>query len=457
LAEILRKSLLHTYGIADFAFVLMVNMEVYYFSAFLTDYARFSLKTVGWILFTTSFFDIGCALAAGIILQKVTLKFGGKYRSWFLVGPPAVAVLFLLQFTKIGSDALAAIIITFGFLSSHLIWNVLVTAGGAMVGRLSPLPRERTVLSASRAQGMSAAGLVFSATALPMMMYFSGFTNDVTGITITVGIYNLLMIFGYWYIFKITAGKDPYDEAVTGSTGNGNGPSIREILAFSFKNPPLWGLMMAEVFRNSYVLILTAFAYYYFKYVLNEFTLLSFFILAISVARLSGTLVASWVGNRIGKRTTYWLSLVLAAAGFGQAIFFSENVWGFTAVFCIASMLGIVAGSMSSVLFSDTVVYGEWKTGRNNRAFIMSLQSLTIKLAIFIRAGVVALGLPAIGFKANALPMEGVVDGIRSIMIFAPAAACAVSALIFFLGYRIDEEKVLRMQDEIEARKPAGV
>jgi len=166
--------------------------------------------------------------------------------------------------------------------------------------------------------------------------------------------------------------------------------------------------------------------------------------------------VASWVGNRIGKRTTYWLALVLAAAGFSQAIFFSDNVWGFTAIFCVASMLGIIAGSLSTVLFSDTVVYGEWRTGRNNRAFIMSLQSLTIKLAIFIRAGAVALGLPAIGFEANVIPGEGMVDGIRSIMIFAPAAACAISALLFFLGYRIDEERVLRMQDEIKIRKPAG-
>ena len=130
MAENLKKSLLYTYGIADFAFVLMVNMEVYYFSAFLTDYARFPLGTVGWILFTTSFFDIGCALAAGIILQKVTLKFGGKYRSWFLVGPPAVAVLFLLQFTKFGNDTLAAVIIVTGFSNLRLAMNRLIPTGG---------------------------------------------------------------------------------------------------------------------------------------------------------------------------------------------------------------------------------------------------------------------------------------------------------------------------------------
>jgi len=453
MVEELRKSLLYTYGIADLAFVLMVNMEVYYFSAFLTDYAQFTLPLVSLILIVTAVVDIPCALVAGVILQKVTLRFGGRYRSWFLAGPPVVAVLFLLQFTKIGDDTLAAVIIIFGFLSSHLIWNVVVTASGAMLGRLSSLPQERTILSASRAQGMSAAGLIFSVTAMPMMMFFSARTNDITGITITVGVYNFLMIFGYWYIFRMTEGKDPYDEVTLGQTQKETGLSVREMVVLAVTNPPLVGLIFAEIFRSSYILIITAYAFYYFKYVINELAYMSFFILAISIARLSGTIVASWLGNKVGKRNIYWTSLVLAAAGFVMAIFWSDNVWIFTSIFCISSMLGMIAGSMSTVLFSDSVIYGEWKTGKNNRAFIMALQSFSIKVAILIRNGVLALGLSIIGFEANIVPTQGVVDGIRSIMIFAPTVACVVSALLFFWGYRIDDAQVLRMQNEIDARK----
>ena len=454
MVERLKKSLLYTYGIADLAFVLMVNMEVYFFPAFLTDHAQFSLSLSGRILGITSAIDIVFALVAGILLQKLTLKFGGKYRSWFLVGPPVVAALFLLQFTKIGSDSIAATIIILGFISSHLIWNIVVTAGGSMVGRLSHLPNEQTILSTSRAQGISVAGLIFSATAVPMMLFFSTQTSDIVGITITVGVYSVLMIFGYWYIYRMTAGRDPYDEADSDSVQGNAGPSIWSMLVLPLKNPPLMLLIVAEIFRNSYVLIITAYAHYYFKYVLNEYALMSYFILAISIARLSGTVVASWIGIRIGKRNTYWMSLIAAAVGFGAAVFCSENAWSFTLVFCIASMLGMIAGSMSTALFSDTVVYGEWKTGRNMRAFTIALQSFAIKVAVLIRNAVVALGLSAIGFIANATdPASGVIEGIRSIMIFAPAAACTVAALLFFLGYKIEDSHVLRMQEEIVARR----
>ena len=204
--EKLSKSLLYTYGVADLCFTLMINMELYFFAAFLTDYAQFSLMTVGKILGLTGFLDILCALAGGAILQKTTLNYGGKYRSWFLIGPPILAPLFILQFTKIGSNGTAAIIVMTGFIASHLLFNVVFSANGAMVGRLSSLPEERTILSASRSQGMSAAGLIFSATAAPMLAFFAARTDKITGFTITISVYAFMMVLGYWYIYKLTAG-----------------------------------------------------------------------------------------------------------------------------------------------------------------------------------------------------------------------------------------------------------
>jgi Na+/melibiose symporter-like transporter len=108
---------------------------------------------------------------------------------------------------------------------------------------------------------------------------------------------------------------------------------------------------------------------------------------------------------------------------------------------------------MNTALYSDTVIYGEWKTGKNIRAFIMALLVLPIKTGVFIRSAIIAVGLTAIGFAANQDPTPEVVSGIRAIMTFAPAAACAIAAIIFSLGYRIEDKNVLKMQDEIAARK----
>lgn len=449
----LNKSLLYTYGIADLGFVLIANMELYFFSAFLTDYAEFSLSITGYILGFTSLADIVFALVGGVILQKVTLMYGGKYRSWFLVGPPVVAVLFILQFTKIGTILSAAIIIGFGFLASHLIWNIVFTASASMVGRLSQSPDERTILSVSRAQGMSAAGIIFGITCLPMIDLFTSHTNGIAGFSLASAVYAILMFLGYLYIYKMTSGMDPYDETISDAGAKAPRQSVFEMVGLALRNPPLLLLILAEVFRNSYIFILASFAVYYFKYVLDNLAFLSVFILAISISRLLGTFAATWIGLKIGKRHSYWIFLVLTAIVFASGKFFGGTAWSFTIVFCVGSLLGMVAGSMSTALFSDTVIYGEWKTGKNIRAFTMALQTFPIKVGVLIRSGVITFGLMAIGFVANTEPTPRVVEGISSIMSFTPAIACIISAGIFYFGYHIEDNHILRMEEEISARK----
>ena len=453
MTEKLNKSLLYTYGIGDLGFVLITNMELFFFAAFLTDYADFSLSITGYILGFTSLADIVFALVGGIILQKITLKYGGKYRSWFLVGPPVVAVLFILQFSKIGSTLSAALIIVLGFTLSHLIWNIVFTSSASMVGRLGQSTDERTILSASRAQGMSAAGILFSVTSLPIINFFTSHTGEIAGFSLASAVYALLMVLGYLYIYVMTSGRDPYDETISNTDTKAPKQSVFEIVGLVFKNPPLILLITAEVFRNSYILILASFAIYYFKYVLDDLAFLTYFILAISISRLLGTFAAAWIGVKIGKRRSYWIFLVLTAIVFASGKFLGGTTWSFTIIFSVGSLLGMVATSMSTALFSDTVVYGEWKTGKNIRAFTMALQTFPIKIGVLIRSGVITFGLMAIGFVANTEPTPKVVEGISSIISFTPAIVCIISAGLFYFGYPIEDKHILRMEKEVLTRK----
>ena len=352
----------------------------------------------------------------------------------------------------IRADLTAALIVVFGFVASHLLFNVVFAASASMVGRMSQLPDERTVLSASRAQGMSAAGLIFSATAVPMILYFGARTSKSAGVSITVGVYTCLMVLGYLYVYKITSGKDPYDEAAADPRRE-SGQPLAQIIGLVFKNPPLLFLILTQMFSSTGFFIVTAFAYYYFAYVLNDPAFLSRFILAISIARLIGTFAAPWIGIRMGKRNSYWIFLALAAVGFASARFLHETAWSFTLTCCISAMFVSIAGALNTALFSDTVVYGEWRTGKNIRAFTMGLMNLPIKAGVLLRSAVLSVGLMMIGFVANAVPTPLVTEGISSIMTLTPAAVYAIAAAVFYLGYRIQESDVTQMQDEIAARK----
>jgi Na+/melibiose symporter-like transporter len=452
----LGKLLLYTYGVPDLFFGLLIAMEMYFFPLFLTDYVQFSILLTGQILWITGLLDMACTLGGGILLQKTELKFGGKYRSWFLAGPAIAVPLFVLQFTKIGNDRLAAVIIIIGFVASHLLFNVIYAAGGVMVGRISQRQDEITLMSASRAQGMSASGIVFSATSLPMIMFFGRHTSNIFGHTLAVIIYAILMIAGYWYLYRMTSGMDPYDKIMPDNVTKKSPYTIREIAALMFRNPPLLFLVLAETSRNTYLFIVMGFAVYYFKYVLNNMAFVSIFILANSISGLIGTFAGSWIGVKLGKRSAYWSCLVLAGISFASARYWGGSAWGFTLIFCIASMFGMVAGSMSTALFTDSGIYGEWKSGRDIRAFIMAVGNLPIKTGVFIRSAVFSLGLTAIGFVANTKPSPSAASGILSIMTLAPAAACLLAAGIFYFGCRLEDSEILRMQQEIANRKTAA-
>ena len=196
-----------------------------------------------------------------------------------------------------------------------------------------------------------------------------------------------------------------------------------------------------------------AFAFYYFTNVLKNLAFMSVFLLATSIALLIGAFASTWIGIRIGKCGCCWIFLVLSAVTFASATFLGQTAWGLTIIFSVACFFGNIAGSMNTALFSDSVIHGEWKTGKNIRAFTMVLLNFPVKLAILVRSAVVTLGLVAIGFVANAVPAPSVVDGINPIMIFAPAATCVLAALIFYYGYKIEGQQVLETQDEIAARR----
>jgi len=294
--------------------------------------------------------------------------------------------------------------------------------------------------------------LIFAGAGPFMIAFFGTRTSNVIGYTLSIAVFGILMILGYLYIYKISAVADLSANRVIHTEDKETKKTLGEIAGLVFRNPPLLLLMIAETFRNTCIFLLQSFAFYYFGYVLNNSDFLSSFILAISVASLFGTVIAAWIGVKIGKRNAYWITLILGAFVFLSASLIETNTWSFTIIFSVGCMLGMIAGSMITALFADTVVYGEWKTGKNIQAFIMSLLMLPVKFGLLIRYGIMQVGLIIIGYIANTAPTPEVVKGISSIMIYAPAVTSAIAAVIFYFGYRIDEKDVLRMQDEIAAR-----
>ncbi len=454
MTEKLKKSLLYTYGIGDLCFTLLVCMEVYFFTLFLTDYAKFSMITCNVIVYATGIGDIVCALLAGVVLQKVSFKSGGKYRPWLIIAPPLVVLLFLFQFSKVGGEALAAAIIIIGFLASHLFWNVGYGAIGGLMGSITQDPDERTILSSSRAQGQSAGNLLFSFTGAKMVPIFTVGIGLVYGFSLTILIFGIVMILGYFYLYKMSANTRAAEmEATPAETAAADKRSVWEMVALVFRNPPLLFLILCETFRNTCLFFILSFAAYYFNNVLKNEAFLWIFILGNGIGTLLGAFASPWIGVKLGKRHSYGLACIISGLIYFSVAFIDPNTWSFTIIFTIAAMIGCASQAMSGALFVDTSVYGEYKTGKNILGFTMSMMMLPIKFGLLIGRGIIMTGLVMIGYVGGAEPTPEVANGIRTLMAYAPAITSILAAIIFYLGYRIKDTDIVRIQGELAAKK----
>jgi GPH family glycoside/pentoside/hexuronide:cation symporter/glucuronide carrier protein len=450
--RILKKSVINLYGLPSFGFQFFVNMEVFFFAAFLTDFAKIPVALAGTVLMVTSIFDIVWVPTAGVILEKSSMRWG-RYRSWLLIGPPLAAAFFVLQFSKIGNPTLNAILVSIGFIVSHLIWNIFYAGHVAMNNSMTTEREDRISMASNRGMFNALGAIAFSMVGAKAIQQL-GSGNQALGCTLTVVISGILMILCYWALFALTK-EYAYHPGANAAIERKDKMPIGEMLKQILINPPLIGLLLAELGRYLGRFIIFGLAFYYFKYVVNNLAVIAIFFTGLNVVAFFGAMATAPIAKKIGERTTYILSLSLFIAGLLIVWLLPMNYISFMVVMFVAYLGYGMPDALGVAMYSATVDYGEWKTGKNARGFIMSLISFPIKSAIFIRSVVITSILVSAGYVADMAPTPELINGIKTGIALVPALFIGVGLLIIVVLYKITPQKHKEMQADILARGPA--
>jgi GPH family glycoside/pentoside/hexuronide:cation symporter/glucuronide carrier protein len=446
----LKKSIINLYGLPSFGFQFFVNMEIFFFAAFLTDFAKIPVAAAGTILMITSIFDIVWVPTAGVILEKSSMRWG-RYRSWLLIGPPLAAAFFVLQFSKIGSPAINAILVSVGFIVSHLIWNIFYAGHIAMNNSMTTVREERISMASNRGMFNALGAIAFSMIGAKAIEQF-GSGNQALGCTLTVVVSGIIMILCYWALFALT--KDyAYHPGTHATAAQKDKLPIGEMLTQILINPPLIGLMLAEVGRYLGRFIIFGMAFYYFKYVVNNLGVIAIFFTGLNVVCFFGAMITAPLAKRFGERNTYILSLSLFIVGLIIVWLLPMDHLSFMVIMFVAYLGYGMPDALGVAMYSATVDYGEWKTGKNARGFIMSLISFPIKTAIFVRSVVITSVLVSAGYVADMAPTPELIAGIKNGIALVPALFIAAGLVIIVVLYRITPQRHSEMQAEIRARQ----
>jgi GPH family glycoside/pentoside/hexuronide:cation symporter len=451
------------YGVGDWAFTSMSNVETYFFNFFLTNVANFAPVIAGTIGVITSTIDAALSWIYGGILNAVKPGRFGRYRTWMVMLPWVVPFLYTFQFLKIGEGPLAYVLITLGFVISHIVWNLPWTANVVMTSVAGVTADGRAALASSRATWNQIAGITFSYIGPPLATVFGAWLGAQYGYAALAFVLGWVMVLGYFVNFLATQG---YEEIETGDKATAKKSktraSVKDMAKALAQNPSLIALIIADIPKMIIRFVPGAVAAYYFLYVaepLGMTGMLPRYILIVNIGAMLGAFASAWVARSFGTRNAVIGSYFVMAAALIVAYISYQNPWLVIAMMTITQFGQGVGYSLSIALFGDCAVYSQHKTGVDSRGWIVGLNVLPLKVAIIGRPVILNTSLALVGFNAAAiradpsLVTEALQRNITAAFALIPAIILIIGALIYLFGFRITREQVVKMQEEIDARQ----
>ena len=454
------KTTRYLYGFGDYCFASMTNVETYFFNYFLTNVANFAGGVVTTIALITSIVDAGLSWIYGSIVNAVKPGRFGRYRTWLVMAPWIVPFLYTFQFLKIGDGPMAYVLITLGFILSHIAWNLPWAANITLVSVAGGTPEGRAALASTRATWVQISGITFGYIGPPLATFLGARLGEENGYAALAFVLGWLMVLGYFVNFLVTAGYEEIENVGAKALKQSKtGASARDMAKSLFLNPHLCFLILADIPRSAARFVPGAVAVYYFQYVANDLGMLPHFILFTNIGAAIGAFSAGFIAKKISARTLVLLSYAAMAITFILAYLYFSNPWMVIIMMTTANIALGVTFSASIVLYADAAIFAQWKLGADSRGWIMGLSNIPIKLGVIGRALVVNISLMIVGFNAAAimekpeLVTTELQKGITAAFALIPAAITITGIPLLFFGYRLTREKIVRYQAEIEARK----
>ncbi|MBF7097453.1 MFS transporter [Alkalibacter mobilis] len=453
----LSKNLKRFYGIGDLFFTMMTSVENYFFNFFLTNIVMFDLGIVTFIQTVTTVVDAAFSWAYGAIMNSIKPLKWGRYRSWLVVTPWLVPIVYMFKFMKIGSDSVAIVIIIAAGILSSVLWNFPYVANVALISVAAKTPNDRVSLSTSRGTYNRLAGIIFSYTGLPLALILGKVVGVDFQFAALAFILGTAMAISYFAHFKMFEGYEAIEEtddkkiAIAKKNKLGFVGTLKALVL----NRPLLVLLVADIARWIVNFVASATAVYYFTYVLKNPGYLATYMIIIGIAAALGAFTCKFIANKFSARTTtiaYYLLM-------GALLVFAKTVHtNFMVVIVLLALAQYLYGSIYSlmpVLFADTVIYDEWKSKKNASGWIMGLNNVTLKIAIVFRGIILNTVLAVVGFSAAIDPAtvsSEVMSGISSAFLLIPGIILIVGGLALAFGFNLTKEKVEEYSAEIASR-----
>lgn len=422
------------YGCGDFSSNIMYSAMSAFLLYYYTDVVNVSAAAVGTIILLSRLLDGISDLIMGVIIDRTSTPYG-KARIWILrlVIPYAIGTVLLFSVPYNWTEAAKLIYIFFTY---NIAFTVLFTGINLPYATLTALMTddqyERSVLSIFRMILATCGTLFIKTCTLPVIRFFG---DDTRAWTYTFMVFGLLEIITFMITFLFTReriGNDIKDQK----------EKIPVILGFKalIKNK-YWFIATLNL-----ILIFIAMGVngsaevYYTKLVLKNDNLLGIFSVALQVSQIVCMLFIARFIKRLGKRNILMIGAVVMIAGYIVMAMGGENI-SILIMGCV--LRGIGNSGVSACMFAmitDTIEYGEWKTGIRTEGLINSAASFGQKLGNGLSSVILGVILSIGGYVGSAATQTpSAIMSIKASYIYFPIIITVIQIVVLSF-YKLDNE-----------------
>jgi GPH family glycoside/pentoside/hexuronide:cation symporter len=453
------------YGLGDMASNLFYQTFTMFLLYFYTDVFGISAAAAGTMFLIVRMLDTFYDPLVGILADRTKSNYG-KFRPWILYTALPFGFLGLLTFYTPELASSAKLVYAYiTYTAMMFIYSTINVPYGALMAVMTNNSLERTSLSAFRSISAFVGGLIVQGFTLKLVNYFGllkanidGSVNEQFGFSAAMGIYSILAIIMFLTTFFLCKERvQPVSEEKS---------SLKNDLKDLFSNVPWLILTLVGIMTCLYVAIRNGSIIYYFKYYVNNAgtadlfgfkigaeTLVSTFMVVGTACSILGTILLKPMAAWVGKKRVYIGSMTIGTVLSVGYYFLDKDQISMMFLFQALCNLAIgPAMAMMWSMYADTADYSEWKTGRRATGLIYSSANFAQKFGWSIGGAIAGYLLAYFGFVANAPVTTETENGVKILFAIMPAF-WSVIAVIALLFYKLDEQKVIEINQELAELK----
>ena len=438
----------------DMVYALSASYVMYYYQDVLGIGATF----VGLILMIARVFDAVNDPFMGVLVAKTRSRWG-RFRPWLFSGTVLNAVVLYAMFAAPRLEE-AGLMVYFPVV--YILWGVTYTMMDipywSMIPAVTKTPADRENLSVV---GRTCAGVGSALIAMLTMLLVGilGGDSEREGfrwVALIVAVVFVIAEILCCLFFK----ENSQTEMKTAG--------VKEMFSALFRNDQAMVVVASIVLINSALYLTSNFVIYFFKYDFGgegwkgSYTLFS---TVGGAAQILGMMVVypllrKWLSNtRVFAVSVssafgaYVLLLAICLTGFSGSL--PLLLIPCVVVFACNGMLSV----LTTLFLSNSVDYGELKTGRREESVIFSMQTFVVKAASGVAVFLTGIGLDLIGLVGNtdetgpiAAQTPETLLGLRLLMTILPMIVLAVVMVLFGKKFILTDSRVEEIGNELRAK-----